>query len=61
MPDKLMVLADIATELLVAELDRRAVAKNMSTERLLQEARSNWDKALSDAENLARLGHEEGN
>lgn len=51
-------LAEIATELLANELERRAKAKNMTVAELVEAAGNNWDKAEQDAENLLKLGHE---
>lgn len=58
-PENIPVLTEIATEILVNELARRARARNMPTEQLLAEAGKNWEQAETDAEKLQRLGHEE--
>jgi hypothetical protein len=49
-------LTEIATELLVNELKRRAVARGMTTEELLAEAEKNWRDAGTKADEL--LGQE---
>jgi hypothetical protein len=49
---KAVTLAEIATELLVNELKRRAVAKGMTTEELLAEAQDQWKEAETDADEL---------
>jgi hypothetical protein len=49
-------LTEIATELLVNELKRRAVARGMTTEELLAEAQKNWQDAETKADEL--LGQE---
>lgn len=56
--NKIAALADIATELLVNELARRAQAQSMSVDQLVSEASKNWDKAEKDVEDLANLGHD---
>ena len=50
--NKVTVLTEIATELIVNELKRRAVAKGMTTEELLAEAQENWKAAETEAEDL---------
>jgi len=45
-------LASIATEIILKELKRRAVAKGMTTEELIAEAQKNWDQAEEAAEDL---------
>lgn len=50
--NKVTVLTEIATELIVNELKRRAVAKGMTTEELLAEAQKNWKAAETEAEDL---------
>ncbi len=54
---KFEVLTDIATEILVNELQRRAAAKLMSVDELIEEAQANWEKAEKDADDLKDLGH----
>lgn len=49
---KAEVLTEIATEIIVNELKRRAVAKGMTTEELLKEAQDNWNAAETEAEKL---------
>jgi hypothetical protein len=56
---KIDKLAEIATDVLVGELRRRAEAKQMSVGALIAEAGANWDQAKTDADDLAKLGHEE--
>lgn len=58
MSDKLTVLTEIATELIVNELKRRAVERGMTTEELLAEAQKNWNEAGEAADDLAQKGHE---
>ncbi len=45
-------LSEIAIEVLVKELKRRAVAKGMTTDELLADAQKNWDLAETEAEEL---------
>lgn len=56
--NKIAALADIATELLLAELKRRSEAQNMTVEQLLAASGAGWEKAEKDADDLAKLGHE---
>lgn len=59
MPEfKEVVLMEIATELLVNEIARRARMKNMTIDELWNAARENWDKAGQGANDLRKLGHE---
>lgn len=57
--NKAAVLIDIATELIVNELKRRAAAKGMTVEELVAQAKDNWQKAETAAEDLEKKGHEE--
>lgn len=57
--NKAAVLIEIATELIVNELKRRAVAKGMTVEELIAEAQTQWQNAEDAADNLAQKGHEE--
>jgi hypothetical protein len=56
--NKAAVLIDIATELIVNELKRRAVAKGLTVEELLAEAKDQWNEAETAAEDLGKVGHE---
>jgi len=56
--NKIETLTEIATEILVRELQRRADAQSMSTGELIEVAQANWDKAETDAEDLQNLGHD---
>lgn len=58
MPNEIAVLTEIATDLLLNELKRRAVVKGMTTEELLAEAKDQWNDAATEAEKLANKGHE---
>jgi hypothetical protein len=51
-PNIVVELTEIATELLVNELKRRAVARGMTTEELLAEAQKNWQDAETKADEL---------
>ena len=50
--NKFVVLTEIATDILVKELKRRAVAKGMTTEELLAAAQADWQSAGQEAEDL---------
>jgi hypothetical protein len=56
--NKAAVLIEIATELIVNELKRRAVARGMTVEELVAEAQTNWQNAETAADDLGREGHE---
>jgi hypothetical protein len=51
-PNKIVELTEIATEILVNELKRRAVARGMTTEELLSQAQTQWQKDEQEAEDL---------
>lgn len=55
MSDKIKDLTEIATELLVAELERRAEAARLTTEELIERAKDNWSQAETKAEELKNL------
>ena len=57
--NKAAVLIEIATELIVNELKRRAVAKGMTVEELIAESKQQWENAESGAEELEQRGHEQ--
>jgi hypothetical protein len=59
MPDnKAAVLIEIATELLVNELKRRAVEHGMTVEELVAKAKTNWENAEEKADELSQKGHD---
>ncbi len=61
MPDnKAAVLVEIATELIVNELKRRAVAKGMTVDELVAEAQTQWQQAEDATDELSREGHDQG-
>ena len=51
-------LAEIATNILVEEIKRRARATTMTVEELLTAADVNWNKAEAEADALLSLGHQ---
>ena len=56
--NKAAVLVEIATELIVNELKRRAVAKGLTVEELVAEAKDQWNQAETAADELGKVGHE---
>lgn len=52
-------LIEIATDVLVRELKRRATARKISVEELISLAQENWDDAEFAADELLKAGHEE--
>lgn len=56
--NKAAVLIDIATELIVNELKRRAVARGMTVDELVAEAQTQWQDAEQAADDLAGEGHD---
>jgi hypothetical protein len=51
--NKFVELTEIATDVLVKELKRRAVARGLTTEELLAEAQKQWQEDVTEAEDLA--------
>lgn len=50
--NKTVILTELATDILVAELKRRAVARGLTTEELLAQAQEEWRNAGEEAEEL---------
>lgn len=57
--NKIATLAEITTDILLAEIGRRAKARMMTVEQLLDESDANWKRADDEIEKLSKLGHEE--
>jgi hypothetical protein len=57
--NKAEVLVEIATELIVNELKRRAVAKGMTVEELVAKAQTQWQDAEAAADDLGHQGHDQ--
>lgn len=57
MSNEASVLIGIATEVIVNELKRRAVAKGMTVEELVAEAKTQWEADENAADDLEKKGH----